>query len=234
MVAPVFAAEAMWKSFGPRPILRDASAWAFPGSVTVLLGRNGCGKSTLLRCAMGYLRTFAGVVIFREARYDRPSLARLAADGLFYLADRRLLARGLTLRQHLSALQHRYPDAAAEAALDLYRTAPFQDRRPHELSGGEERRAELTVAAARAPACLIADEPFRGLAPLDAEVVSQGLRTLAERGAAVLITGHEVHQLLALGDHIIWMTGGTTHYLGTPAQALEHRLFRWDYLTATF
>jgi ABC-type multidrug transport system ATPase subunit len=234
MVAPVFAAEAMWKSFGPRPILRDASAWAFPGSVTVLLGRNGCGKSTLLRCAMGYLRTFAGVVIFRDARYDRPSLARLSADGLFYLADRRLLARGLTLRQHLSALQSRFPGAAAEAALDLYRTTPFQDRRPHELSGGEERRAELTVAAARGPACLIADEPFRGLAPIDAEVVSSGLRALAERGTAVLITGHEVRQLLALGDHIIWMTGGTTHYLGTPAEALEHRLFRWDYLTTTF
>jgi lipopolysaccharide export system ATP-binding protein len=183
---------------------------------------------------MGYLRTFAGVVIFREARYDRPSLARLAADGLFYLADRRLLARGITLGQHLSALRARFRDAPVEDALELYRTGSFRDRRPHELSGGEERRAELTVAAARPPVCLIADEPFRGLAPLDAEIVSNGLRALAERGTAVLITGHEVRHLLALGDHIIWMTGGTTHYLGTAAQALEHRLFRWDYLTTTF
>jgi hypothetical protein len=73
----------------------------------------------------------------------------------------------------------------------------------------------------------------RGLAPRDADVVSDGLRALATDGTAVLITGHEVRQLLALGDHIIWMTGGTTHYLGPPAQALEHRLFRWDYLTTT-
>lgn len=234
MVTPVFAAQGMWKSFGRRPILRDASAWAVPSSVTVLLGRNGSGKSTLLRCALGYLRTFAGVVIFGEERYRRPLLARLARDGLFYLADRRLLARSLTLRQHLSALRQRYPEATVAASLETFGTAPFQDRRPHELSGGEERRAELTVAAARAPICLIADEPFRGLAPRDADVVTDGLRALAAGGTAVLITGHEVRQLLALGDHIIWMTGGTTHYLGPPAQALEHRLFRGDYLTTTF
>jgi ABC-type lipopolysaccharide export system ATPase subunit len=45
-----------------------------------------------------------------------------------------------------------------------------------------------------------------------------------------LITGHEVHDLMALADQIIWMTAGTTHGLGSPEDAMVHDQFRREYL----
>jgi ABC-type glutathione transport system ATPase component len=104
------------------------------------------------------------------------------------------------------------------------------DRRPHELSGGELRRAELGFARARAPAVLVADEPLRGIAPREAELLAADLVAFARAGCAVLVTGHEARALLDIADHVVWMTGGRTHYLGDRDAALAHDHFRWHYL----
>ena len=60
------------------------------------------------------------------------------------------------------------------------------------------------------------------------------LWTVGLTGALVLIdmrvTGHEVEDLLAIGDEVIWMVAGTTHVLGTPAEAHAHHQFRNEYL----
>jgi len=92
------------------------------------------------------------------------------------------------------------------------------------------RLLELGFAAARKPRVLIADEPLRGLAPRASEAISDGLRRIAAAGCAVLVTGHETRPLLELGDHIVWMTGGTTHHLGDRRAALAHDQFRGSYL----
>jgi ABC-type lipopolysaccharide export system ATPase subunit len=53
---------------------------------------------------------------------------------------------------------------------------------------------------------------------------------MAARGCALVVTGHEVPELLDLADEVVWMTGGTTHGMGTAAQAEAHEQFRRDYL----
>lgn len=224
------AIEGVWKQFGRRPVLRNASAWAYAGAVTVLFGRNGEGKSTLLRCGLGLLRADRGVTIFAGRRRHRPSLAGLARDGLFFLPDRDLLSPQLSVRAQVRGLVNRFPGAAPDQLVGLVREPGHLDRRPWELSGGERRRAELGFAGARVPAALVADEPLRGLAPLDAQAVADYLRLLAAEGCAVLVTGHEARALLDIADHVVWMTGGTTHHLGGRDTALAHDQFRESYL----
>jgi ABC-type multidrug transport system ATPase subunit len=228
-LTPRLAIEAVWKRFGGRQVLRDASVWAYPRAVTVLFGRNGEGKSTLLRCGLGLRRADLGVTILDGHRYRRPSLPRLARIGLFFLPDRDLLSPVLTVRAHLPALD-RFEEARPGRLAEALRDPALLDRRPGELSGGERRRAEVGFARARAPAVLVADEPLRGLGPLDAEAVAGYLRTLADEGCAVLVTGHEARALLDVADHVVWMTGGTTHHLGTRDAALVHHQFRAQYL----
>ena len=104
------------------------------------------------------------------------------------------------------------------------------DARPPELSGGERRRAELAIARARRPRCLLADEPFAGITPGDAEAVAAALVRLADSGCAVLATGHEVPQLMTIASSVVWMTAGTTHWLGPPGEAARHEQFRREYL----
>lgn len=226
----IFAADSIHKAHGRRTVLTTASVWAAAGAVTVLFGRNGCGKSTLLKIGAGVIAADKGVVHFRGAAYLRPRLHRLAARGLFYLPDEGLLVRRLTLGEHLAALRRRFgaalhPDDAADLEV-----APLLDVPVRALSGGEMRRAEVAVAVARNPVCLLADEPLSGIAPADGERLSRVFRRLAGRGCALVVTGHEVPALLALADEVVWMTSGTTHGMGTAAQASAHHQFRREYL----
>jgi ABC-type lipopolysaccharide export system ATPase subunit len=226
----IFAADSIFKAYGTREILRVASVWAAPGMMTVLFGRNGCGKSTLLKIGVGLMRADRGMVHFRGAVYPRPRLHRLAAQGLFYLPDAGLLTGRMTLREHLHAVAWRFGGGlTAEDAEDLA-VAELLDRPAREYSGGEMRRAEVAVAVARQPLCLLADEPLAGIAPTDGERLARVFRRLAARGCAIVATGHEVPELLALADEVVWMTGGTTLGLGTAARAVESEQFRRDYL----
>lgn len=226
----IFAADSIRKTYGARTVLSSASVWGTPGVVTVLFGRNGCGKSTLLKVGAGLVGANQGVVHFRGRAYLRPRLHRLAAQGLFYLPDSGLLAHPLRVGEHLRALQRRYGTVLSPEDAEELDVAPLMGKPVRALSGGEMRRAELAVAVARNPVCLLADEPLAEVAPADIERFARVLRRLAARGCALIATGHEVPELLALADEVVWMTAGTTHGLGTAEQACAHDQFRREYL----
>jgi ABC-type multidrug transport system ATPase subunit len=227
---PLFAADSIGKSFGSRTILKAASVWARPGKITVLFGRNGCGKSTLLKIGTGQLRPDHGVVLFDGRAYLRPRLHELASRGLFYLPDRDLLSRRIPVREQIRAVEWRFGGSRTAEVLEQLDIGHLLDQTPVELSGGERRRADLAAAWIRAPRCLLADEPFAGIDPADAEVVAEAFRGMARQGCAIVITGHEVRQLLDTADDIVWMAAGTTHGMGTPREAVRHEQFRREYL----
>jgi len=208
--------------------------WAHPSRITVLLGRNGCGKTTLVKITVGLLRADYGVVIYRGLRSLKPRLHQLARTGLYYLPERNLLSSAFTLREHFRAVRRLVPESNVEGAVELLRLGEFIDRKPRALSGGERRRAEIAIALARRPICLVADEPYMGIMPTDTELITRAFRELAGQGCGVLVTGHEVRTLLDLADEVIWQTAGTTHHIGTPEQAQRNHQFRREYLGPGF
>ncbi len=224
------AAESVGKSFGTRQVLNSASLWVYPGSVTALVGRNGQGKSTLFKIAAGLMRPDYGMIRMEEERFVRARQPDMARRGVFFLPERSLLCRSFTLRDHLRATEYHFGSDNIDRAVQLLRIGDFLDRLPHMLSGGERRRAELAMAVARGPSCLLADEPFRGVPPKDSELLTELFRNLSRDGCAVAITGHEVQALFETADDVLWLTGGTTHPLGTPAEARKHDQFVREYL----
>lgn len=229
-VRPLFSAESITRSFGSRVVLKSASMWGYEGRISVLFGRNGCGKSTLLRISTGLLRAEQGAIHFDGRAYLRPRLPTLARRGLFYLPDRGLLSRRLTLRDQVRAVEWRFGTGRTAEVLAALGIERLLDQSLVEISGGEARRAELALALIRGPRCLLADEPLAGINPRDAEVIAAALRRLAAEGCAVVVTGHEVRQLMELADDVVWMVAGTTHGLGSADAAREHEQFRREYL----
>ena len=222
--------ECIGKSFAGRPVLTSASLRADEGCITALVGRNGIGKSTLLKIAAGWMRPDHGTVHYKERCRIPARLHRLAGEGLFYLPDRDLLSPGFTVREHLTSGQRRWGRRSFEAVGDATGIQEILDRRPPALSTGQRRSAGLALVLLRRPDCLLADEPYRGLAPLERDLVSAVLRRLAADGCAVVVTGHEVPTLFGLADRIVWCTDGTTHDLGTPTAAGADWRFRREYL----
>lgn len=211
-------------------MLSSGSLRAVPGELRVLLGRNGVGKSTLVKIAAGWIQPDTGTVHFDGVSYLAARLPALAARGLFFLPDHDLFSSAFSVRTQLEMLRRQFGGGDIESAAATMGITAQLDQKPGALSGGERRRAEIAAILVRRPRCLLADEPFRGVAPKDVEDMTRVLRGLAESGTAIVVTGHEVPTLLAAAHHVTWCTAGTTYELGPPADAMRHDGFRRDYL----
>lgn len=228
---PILEADGIGRSFRGRTVLSAAGLRVRPGRITTLLGRNGVGKTTLFRIVIGRVAAEYGRVVFAGRYRRRPSLARLSREGLMYSAQESALTPHFTVRQHFDAFARRYGGAErVDALVEESSLEDLLDRGPRSLSGGERQRTSMALARLRAPSCLIADEPFAGVAPKDRPLISAALRSLAAEGCAIAVSGHDVEDLLALADDVVWMVAGTTHDLGPPDQAAQHHQFRRDYL----
>jgi len=228
----VLVAESIAKSFAGRRVLSSATLRAVPGELRVLFGRNGCGKSTLLKVAAGWLAPDGGAIHFNGRVYLSAHLSVLASLGLFYLPDHDLLSTAFTVRDQLEMFRRQFNGGSIDEAAARLGIRDHLHKNPAELSGGERRRAELAAILVRQPICLLADEPYRGIAPKDAEDLTRVFIGLASKGMAVFVTGHEVPTLLQAADHITWCTSGTTYELGAPDIATQHDAFRREYLGA--
>ena len=230
MEGALFTAQSIGKSFWQTEVLKAATLWCDVGCITTLMGRNGSGKTTLLKIAAGRLRADYGAVHFAGEVWERPRARDLVRGGLFYLADRGLLSWVGTVRDHLEVVCRCFGTGGLEETAETLGISHVLDVRTHKLSGGERRRSELAIMLLRRPTCVLADEPMAGLTPRDRVVVAEALRTLAREGAGVVVTGHDVPDLFEVADHVTWMVAGTTHQIGTPAEARKHDQFVREYL----
>ncbi len=230
MSAEVLAADCVGKRFGERKVLTSASLRAIAGRWTALMGRNGAGKSTLLKIAAGAVEADSGTVRLDGTMVERPHTALLARRGVFFLADRDLLSPRYTVRRQLELFRSRFPGGDVDKAAEAAGIAELIDRKPHALSSGERRRAELATAIVRRPRCLLADEPYRNVSPIDADAISRALRSLVAAGCAVVVTGHEATTFLEQVDHVTWCDSGTTTELGLPRDAMRNERFAAGYL----
>jgi ABC-type multidrug transport system ATPase subunit len=187
-----------------------------------------------MKIAAGVLRADYGVVSLFGDPKENHSLARLARLGLMYVPQAQLVSPVYRVRDHLRALATTFGSAGIDDAISEMRIEPLLDQAVRSLSGGERMRVSLALALARAPKVLIVDEPLVRLSPHNQEDLARSLRTLAERGAAVITSGHDARVLLSISDAILWCVAGTTHHLGTPTEALAHSQFRREYLGSDF
>jgi len=216
-------------SHGARRALDGAGLTASAGEVVGVLGPNGSGKTTLLRAGLGLQRVQAGAAALSGqpvqgiAERDR---ARLVG----YLPQERRVGWNLASLE-IAALgaPDLPPVRAREIAatmLDRVGLAGFADRGVLEMSGGERARVLLArLLATRAP-LLVADEPAAGLDP-DAQLLTlELLRAEAERGAAVVITLHDLTLAARFCDRLVVMANGRVAAEGKPAEALTPAVLR--------
>ncbi len=227
-----FRVDSVGKRFASRAVLNSASVWSDAGSITVLAGRNGSGKSTLLRIGSGLLRPDYGHVGLGGEVFLRPRLGTLARRGLFYVPDEGICSWRFTVRAHLDAIAWRFGEAVRldQGVLTRLGIEQHLDASPRLLSHGERRRVDYAMAFVRHPRVLLADEPLRGTGPLDADRIKATLRELALDGCAIVVTGHEMVDLLEIADCVVWLTQGSTRSLGNPAEAANDEWFRRGYL----
>ncbi len=204
---------------GDAAALQGLSLSVAEGEVVAVLGPSGAGKSTLLRILAGLEPPSAGTVRVLGEEIGKLPPRRLAdyrATRLGYVDQHytRTLAPELSARA-LVALQlglrgERQPArlARADELLDRVGLGGKRDRRPTELSGGEQQRVALCAALAHAPGLFLADEPTGELDAQTADVVYGLIGELVrEYGCTTLIVSHDPESA-KVADRIVRIRDG--------------------------
>lgn len=228
--APMLEADSIWKAFGGRKVLQSASLRVRPGEVRALLGRNGVGKTTLLRVAAGMTRADSGIVSIDRVRYERPNLAVLSRAGVCFWPTTGFFSDSYAVGRQLEMFRRAYGTGNPAAVAKRAQLGRALARQPSALSPGERREAEMTAVLIRNPRYLLADEPLQGLSPIGISLLCVDLRTLAESGTGVVITGHQADDILAMADSVTWCESGTTRELGSSCAARKSFDFAQGYL----
>ncbi len=214
---------------GKRLALRGAGLTVVPGELVGVLGPNGSGKTTLLRAGLGLLRPQAGTAALSGRWIDEiPEVERARLVG--YLPQERRVGWNLASLEIAALGAPDLPPARArEVAADMLGRvglSGFEQRGVLEMSGGERARVLLArLLATRAP-LLVADEPAAGLDP-DAQLLTLDLlRAEAARGAAVVVTLHDLTLAARFCDRLIVLKQGRVAAEGAPRDALTSEVLR--------
>ncbi|HEY0470607.1 MAG TPA: ABC transporter ATP-binding protein [Kribbella sp.] len=235
MAEPALQCVQVSVAHGQRIVVHELDLTVAEGEVLALLGPSGSGKSTLLHAIAGFLPAASG-----EIRLAGRTVA--TQDVLVAPEDRAvaMVFQNHALWPHLSVLDTvAYParrrgvrrrQARADAAglLERLSLGQLADRRPAELSGGEQQRVGLARALAREAGLYLFDEPTAHLdTHLRAAFQSEAIARQRATGAAAVYATHDAGEALAIADQVALIDAGRLVQWGSPAQVYAEPVSLW-------
>jgi NitT/TauT family transport system ATP-binding protein len=187
--------------------IRDVSFVVEPGQFCAVVGPTGCGKSTTLSLVSGLDKPSEGTVTVG----GKPVNGIADGVGFMFQQDALLPWKSVLHNVALGPIFRGVSkkDAYAKARDWLRRVglAGFEDRYPHQLSGGMRKRVAMAAALINEPRILIMDEPFGALDVQTKAIMSNELLTLWEQvRCSVIFITHDLDEAVALSDKVVVMT----------------------------
>ncbi len=220
--------DRLCKRHGSLVAVEDLSLEVARGELLVLLGGSGSGKTTTLKMVNRLIEPDSGCVRIdgRDTRERAPHELRRGIGYCFQqvgLFPHLSVARNIAITPQLLGWSAARVDERVDELLRLVELDPtgFRERRPSQLSGGEQQRVGLARALAAEPAVVLLDEPFGALDPLTRDRLQRWFTELRRRlGFTAIFVTHDMVEALVLGDRIAVLDRGRLAQVGTPAELL--------------
>lgn len=212
------------KTYGSLEAVRGVSFTVKSGEIVGLVGPNGAGKTTTISMILNVLEPTSGSVriLNKDLKADRAEVMELVNFAAVYAE----LPGNMTVRQnlHIFGLLYRVENLGERIKelmkeFDLER---FADTKVGLLSSGERVRAHLAKAMINFPRLLLLDEPTASLDPAAAWVIRDKIRSYADRDCGgVLWTSHNMHEVEAMCDRVLFLSRGKILLEGSPKTLLQ-------------
>ena len=202
------------------------------GEVFVIMGLSGSGKSTILRCLNRLIEPSYGNIVI-----DDTDITKLNDKDLrkFRQAKTAMVFQQFALLPHRNVLDNTVyglevqgipkeeRKQKARASLELVGLDGWEDKFPHELSGGMKQRVGLARALTNDADILLMDEAFSALDPLIREEMQDELLSLQQKmNKTIIFITHDLNEALKLGDRIVFLRDGELVQIGTPEEITTH------------
>lgn len=223
------------------PIVRNVNLTLPPGRLIALLGPNGAGKTTFITTLAGLTKPSSGTVLHDDDDITRWATSDRVERGIVYLPQQAALFGALNVKENLRIVfdYHAYWRNKEESIflsqentlLERVGLKSHYDQPARTLSGGEKRKLEVVRALLMHPRILLCDEPFAGVDPKSiTELTTLFTELTTTQHLAILLSDHNVEQLLAHADYVYLMLDGSIVAQGTSEQIRENEITRQRYL----
>jgi len=190
--------------------VKDVSLEIREGEFVSVVGPTGCGKSTLLNVAAGLIAPTSGTAEI----FGAPLRGGINRDAGYMFQAESLMAWRTALQNVMVGLEYRGVSAAearerAISWLAKVGLAGFEDRYPHQLSGGMRKRVSLAQMLVLDPRIVLLDEPFSALDAQTRVLMENELLGLwAANQKSVLFITHDLEEAISMSDRVVVLSAG--------------------------
>ena len=232
-----FAAHNITVTFGGLRAVDDVSLEIRAGEIVGLIGPNGAGKTTFIDAVTGFVPSRGHVTLSNDDISTRSPYERARA-GLARTWQSVELFDDLSARENvlvaaqpttattaiidMVAPNRGNDDERVDAALALVGLGDVGDRRPTELTLGQQKLLGVARALAAHPTLLLLDEPAAGLSTQETETFGTYLRHVAATDVACLLVDHDMSLVLAVCHRVYVIDFGRVIVQGTPTEVRHH------------
>jgi NitT/TauT family transport system ATP-binding protein len=187
--------------------LKDIDLTFPKGELTTLLGPSGCGKTTLLKIIAGLLEPSAGRVFVNGRAVSGPGPERAFVFQDFALMPWASALRNVAFGLELRGMPRHERNEVARSYIAKVGLSGFEERYPHELSGGMRQRVGLARALAVNADVLLMDEPFSAVDEQTRRKFQEDLLHLIERERKTFIfVTHSIEEAVYVSDQVVLLT----------------------------
>ncbi len=228
------------KIYNKRKVVNHVSIEINQSEIVGILGPNGAGKSTTFYMILGLIKANQGKVFFDKTEITKLPMYKRAQLGIGYLAQEPSIFHKLTVEQNIMAILETLKISKSERKrcleehLDELGLTKLARQKAYTLSGGERRKLEITRSLVTSPSFILMDEPFAGVDPLAVADIQDIIKKLKEKNIGILITDHNVLEMLKITQRAYIIYDGKILFSGTSRELVKNEKAREVYLGDRF
>jgi lipopolysaccharide export system ATP-binding protein len=241
METDMLKATNLHKTYRKKEVVRGVNIEVEPGQVVGLLGPNGAGKTTCFYMIVGLIPTDEGSITVDGVDITHKPVNVRSSLGVGYLPQEASVFRKLSVRDNIMAILELRRDLDVDQRNEILQTlmeelgvSHLASQMGQVLSGGERRRVEIARALAARPRFILLDEPFAGIDPISVREIQGIINQLTDQNIGVLITDHNVREMLGICHHAYILNEGQVLAQGNADTILANEQVREVYLGNEF